>query len=63
MAYKLRNYLAHYSEFARKKLQQQYKKTYSYSRFKCKDGTYVQRMHENLPKYTSPSITSISINF
>lgn len=33
MAYKLRNYLAHYSEFAKKKLQQQYKKTYSYSRF------------------------------
>jgi hypothetical protein len=33
MTYKLRNYLAHYSEFAKKKLQQQYKKTYSYSRF------------------------------
>ena len=33
MVYRLRNYLAHYSEFAKKKLGQEYKQTYEYSVF------------------------------
>ena len=33
MVYRLRNYLAHYSEFAKKKLHQEYIKSYNYSLF------------------------------
>ena len=34
IVYKLRNYIAHYSEFAKKKLLQEYAKTYKISKFK-----------------------------
>jgi len=33
MLYTLRNYLAHYSEFSEKKLRQEYRNTYGYSKF------------------------------
>ncbi len=42
MAYKLRNYLAHYSEFAKKKLQQEYERTYHYSLF-MKPGRFLMK--------------------
>ena len=33
MVYKLRNYLAHYSDFSKKKLFEEYVKTYNYKKF------------------------------
>lgn len=54
MVYKLRNYLVHYSEFAKKKLQQEYEKTYHYSVFmqpgrflRKENGKYFEKLIHN----------------
>lgn len=42
MVYALRNYLVHYSDFAKKKLKQEYKDSYNYTRF-MKPGIFLRK--------------------
>lgn len=50
MVYKLRNYLAHYSEFAKKQLEQEYQKTYGYSVFMTPGRFLMRKSGEHFEK-------------
>lgn len=67
MVYKLRNYLSHYSEFAKKKLEQEYKQTYGYSVFMTpgrflvsKSGEHFETLVHNFSLISSTMKGSLS---